>query len=108
MSEQLPQPSEIARRNDEFRQAGPNGDWVATVGALALRDFPGLVRAVMTFDTFTTNNDPYGEHDFGAIPWHGEKTYWKIDYYDQAHQYWCDPLAPDCRRILTILLASEY
>jgi hypothetical protein len=107
MSEQLPQPSEIARRNDEFRQAGPNGDWVATVGASALRDYPGLVRAVMAFDTFTADNDPRGEHDFGAIPWYGEKTYWKIDY-DQALQYWHDPLSPVCRRVLTILLASEY
>jgi hypothetical protein len=23
-------------------------------------------------------------------------------------QYWHDPLSPECRRILTILLASEY
>ena len=108
MSEQSPQPNEIARLNDEFRRAGPSGDWVATVGALALSDFPGLMKAVQAFDAFTPDNDPWGEHDFGSVVWHTEKTYWKIDYYDQALQYWHDPLAPDCRRILTILLASEY
>ncbi len=106
--EQSPKPNEIARFNDEFRRAGPNGDWVATVGALALSDFPGLVQAVRDYDDFNTDIDPNGEHDMGRIVWDKEKTYWKIDYYDQALQYWCDPLSPECRRLLTILLASEY
>lgn len=108
MSELVPQPSEIARLNDEFRRAGPNEDWVATVGAVALSSFPGLVQAVMEFDNFTPDNDPYGEHDFGNIPWDNEKTYWKIDYYDQQRLYGKDPLSPMCRRVMTILLASEY
>jgi hypothetical protein len=98
----------IAHLNDEFRRSGPNENWVATFGALALSDFPGIVIAVQDFDTFTPDNDPYGEHDFGSINWHQEKTFWKIDYYDQALQYWHDPLDPDCRRVLTVLLASEY
>jgi hypothetical protein len=85
-----------------------NGDWVATVGALALSNFPGLVQAIRNFDNFTPDNDRYGEHDFGNIPWDSEKTYWKIDYYDQKRQYWCDPRLPECRRVMTILLASEY
>ncbi len=42
------------------------------------------------------------------IPWYEEKTYWKIDYYDQQLQYWCDPLSEKCRRVLTVMLASEY
>ena len=57
---------------------------VHTRGVQALPDVPGLVRAVQVFDTFTPDNDPYGEHDFGSINWHQEKTFWKIDYYDQA------------------------
>ena len=109
MSEHAPQPNEIARLNDEFRRSGQGqGIWTATPGVQALPDLPGLVRAVQTFNTFTPDNDPYGEHDFGSIHWHEEKTYWKIDYYDEALQYWHEPLSPDCRRVLTILLASEY
>lgn len=71
-------------------------------------DVHGLVQAVRDFDDFTTDNDPYGEHDFGAITWHGERTYWKIDYYDQNLEYWCDPQDPACRRLMTVLLASDY
>jgi hypothetical protein len=58
-------------------------------------------------------NDDFRQHRHdwyitGSINWHKEKTFWKIDYYDQALEYWHDPLSPDCRRILTVLLASEY
>src|ERR1051326_716983 len=78
---------QIARLNDAFRKAGPEAapqDWVATAGVLALSDFPGLVQAVRDFDDFNEDNDPWEEHDFGTIPWDNEKTYWKIDYYDQT------------------------
>jgi uncharacterized protein DUF3768 len=102
-----PQPiSPIAQLNDAFRRSGQG--IFATPGVLALPDLPSLVRAVQDFDTFTTDNDPYREHDFGSIEWQSEKTFWKIDYYDQDLQYWCDPLSPGCRRVLTIMLASEY
>ncbi|HVB22282.1 MAG TPA: DUF3768 domain-containing protein [Ktedonobacteraceae bacterium] len=96
----------IAQLNDEFRRSGQ--DIVLTQGVQALSDVLGLLSAVQTFDTFTEDNDPYGEHDFGSINWHNNHTFWKIDYYDQALQYWHDPLSPDCHRILTVLLASEY
>jgi len=98
----------IAQLNDEFRRAGPTADWLATMGALALSDFPGLMKAVQDFDAFTPDNDPYGEHDFGNINWRNEKTYWKIDYYDKELVYGEDPLSPLCRRVMTILLANEY
>jgi hypothetical protein len=112
MSEQLGNPEEraeqIARLNDAFRKAGPAPGWYMTPGAIALPDGIGLIRAVMTFDYFAPDNDPYGEHDFGNFSWHQEKVYFKIDYYDRQLRYWCDPLRAECRRILTILLASEY
>ncbi len=96
----------IARMNDEFRRS--TKEIMITQGVQSLPDVLGLVHAVCVFDTFTPGNDPYGEHDFGSIAWYGEKTFWKIDYYNQALEYWHDPLLPDCRRILTIMLASEY
>ena len=80
-----------------------------TPGVQALSDVLGLVGQVIGFDEFTEDNDPHGEHDFGVIDkpeW--PKVFWKIDYYDQALDYWCDPLSPDCNRIMTIMLASEY
>jgi hypothetical protein len=102
-----PQPNPIAAINDRFRQTTTR-DLFITRGIQTLADVPGLVQAVRTFNEFTPDNDPYGEHDFGSIEWEQRKTFWKIDYYDQALKYGLDPLDPECRRVLTILLASEY
>ncbi len=106
LPEQGSRAAQIAQLNDAFRRQ--RHDWYITSGAQALPDVSGLLQAVQDFNTFTPDNDPYGEHDFGSIVWYQEKTYWKVDYYDQALQYWHDPLDPDCRRVLTVLLASEY
>jgi Protein of unknown function (DUF3768) len=98
-NEQSPEHSsraaQIARLNDAFRRSTPQV--MITLGVQALPDVLGLIHAVRVFDTFTPDNDPWGEHDFGVIPWYQEKTYWKIDYYDQALEYWCDPLSEECR-----------
>lgn len=104
--EQHPRASQIAYQNDEFRKSG--SDVMITPGIQALPDVLGLIRAVQAFEMFTPDNDPYGEHDFGSIVWYQHKTFWKVDYYDQALEYGEDALSPDCRRILTIMLASEY
>src|SRR6266487_4741112 len=104
--EQGSRAAQIAHLNDAFRKS--TQEVMVTQGVQALPDVMGLVRVVRVFDTFTPDNDPYGEHDFGSIDWYQEKTYWKIDYYDTALQYWHDPLDLDCRRVLTVLLASEY
>ncbi len=96
----------IAGLNDEFRKSG----WgiTLTVGVQAFDDVVDLLETVREFDRFNESNDPHGEHDFGCVLWHGEKVFWKIDYYDQALKYWCNPLTKECRRVLTIMLASEY
>lgn len=104
--EQGSRAAQIAHLNDAFRQQ--RHDWYTTPGAQALPDVPGLLQAVQDFNTFTRDNDPYGERDFGSIVWYQVKTYWKIDYYDQNLQYWHDPLDPECRRVLTVMLANEY
>jgi hypothetical protein len=33
-------------------------------------------------DSFTPDNDPYEEHDFGKIEVSEHVIFWKIDYYD--------------------------
>jgi len=69
-----------------------------------------ILELIKNFDTFTQDNDPYGEHDFGSIQYKGEKIFWKIDYYDLNLEY----LSPDTadpaktKRVLTVMLAEEY
>jgi hypothetical protein len=43
-----------------------------------------MYEKVETFGSFTPDNDPHGEHDFGAFEHAGHKIFWKIDYYDRA------------------------
>jgi hypothetical protein len=68
------------------------------------------MQRVTTFDDFTPDNDPYGEHDFGSFEADGHKVFFKIDYYDKALAYGsenpADPAVTE--RVLTIMLASEY
>lgn len=100
--------AKIARLNDAARENAVK--YVTTRGILSLD--PAVVSdifiAVQGFKEFTEDNDPYGEHDFGLVTVAGNKVFWKIDYYDQSLGYWCDPLRPECRRIVTVLLAEEY
>ena len=42
---------------------------------------PASLSAVREFDKFDAGNDPHHEHDFGAIDLHGQKWFWKFDYY---------------------------
>ena len=98
---------------------------VATEGIRALpeADQSRLRELVETFDAFTPDNDPYGERDFGAIyqgvdgVWSASRpadvmvtVFWKIDAYDHELRFGSeDPADPAVtRRVLTIMLASEY
>ena len=100
------QVNKIAELNDAFRRGGFGV--VTTIGVRELDDVGGLLRAVRMFDTFTEDNDPHGEHDFGTISWKGQKVFWKLDYYDLSLRYGEHPLSRKCRRILTVMLADEY
>lgn len=98
---------EIARLNDRFR--GMCVDVNMTHGVVyGISNHIGLLKTIESFDRFNGDNDPYGEHDFGSLAWEGQKIFWKIDYYDQDLKYGRDPLDEDCRRIMTVMLASEY
>ena len=69
-----------------------------------------ILQQVRSFDDFTPDNDPYGEHDFGAFNMQGHRVYWKFDYYDRNTQLGSpDSSDPEqTNRVLTILLAEEY
>ena len=98
--------TKVAKLNDAFRRSGSGV--MVTLGVQTLEDLSGLIDAVRRFSDFTKNNDPYGEHDFGSIVWYDEKVFWKIDYYDQKLEYGEEPLSPKCKRVMTVMLASEY
>ena len=97
----------IAELNDAHRQ-NLQGCSI-TRGIVAMQDEANKVFvAVRSYTDFNEDNDPYGEHDFGSLVVAGKKIFWKIDYYDTNLKNWCDPLDPDCQRVLTIMLAEEY
>jgi hypothetical protein len=103
----------IAELNDLCRKApGIGGRLFQTTGidALPSADQSAIREKVETFDTFTPDNDPYGERDFGAFEHNGERIFWKIDYYDRSITKGSeDPSDPaQTVRVLTIMLASEY
>jgi len=69
-----------------------------------------IIEKVKGFDNFERGNDPYQEHDFGAIDIDGDRYFWKIDYYDPSMQGGSeDPANPQkTTRVLTIMCAEEY
>ena len=99
--------AKIAAINDEHRR-NMEGCTVTRVVAAMGKDVNEVFVKVRDFTEFNEDNDPYGEHDFGSFKIHGHKIFWKIDYYDQQLKYGVDPLDPDCRRVITIMLAEEY
>jgi len=100
----------IAQLNDAFRTTFVGGRVSMTAGVAALPYNGGVLEAVRLFDKFTEDNDPYGEHDFGALMFGSDKFFWKIDYYDQSLEYGSEnPADPAVTtRVLTVMLADEY
>jgi len=99
--------AKIAKLNDRFRSMAV--DVIVTKGVIhGVPDIVGLLKKIEQFNDFNADNDPHGEHDFGSLSWHRQLIFWKIDYYEGEHQFWCDPLSPECKRVMTVMLAEEY
>ncbi len=114
-----PNTSRIRELNDQFRITGHGGRIYITRGIMALPGYQmfRIVEAIRAFDAFTQDNDPHGEHDFGAVTIEGEKVFWKIDYYKPNLEGDLDIDGPGSEdpsdaagtiRVLTIMLAEEY
>ena len=107
-----PDAAKINALNDRARQRLDHCRWILTQGVLACDPLTvaELLIAVEDFDAFTPDNDPYAEHDFGAIKLNSNTFFWKLDYFDldlQMHS----PDSTDINvttRVLTIMLADEY
>lgn len=112
-------------KNDQFRQAiithpvSTTGKYVLTRGVAVLTPYnrTRVLHAVKTDTTFTEDNDPHEEHDFGVIELLGiPKIFWKIDYFESEKMD--IPEDPEwgereedfinAYRLLTIMLADEY
>lgn len=102
----------IAELNDLLRTTLSGGQVMLTDGITDLEviDQAVVLEKVMNFDSFTPDNDPHEERDFGAFEQDGRKVFWKIDYYNRAMDGGSeDPSdASQTARVLTIMLASEY
>lgn len=98
--------------NDTFRATLADGQCVTTPGICELGGsfVVEAVAATRAFDNFTPDNDPDGEHDFGAFRIGEHHLVWKIDYYDTTLRYGSrDPSNPEeTKRVLTIMLADEW
>ncbi|HEV7276530.1 MAG TPA: DUF3768 domain-containing protein [Devosiaceae bacterium] len=107
-----PSADRIRCLNDRLRTHFIGGQVMITQGIQALGPAfrVACVQAVRAFDTFTEDNDPHGEHEFGSVEIAGTTVFWKIDYYDRTLEYASpDPSDPAVTtRVLTILLAEEY
>lgn len=123
MSESIaitPEARRIAEQNDQFRSnivnggpAGtPQGRVVVTraVAAMGAAFHIATAHAVAADSMFSEDNDPDGDHSFGAVTIAGCKVWWKIDLYDLAYEWGSE--APDdatkTRRVLTIMFPSDY
>lgn len=102
----------IAEQNEDFRLHPSKGTFCLTCGIRALGEacVREIINVVRNFNNFNEDNDPYGEHDFGAFDYNGRKIFFKIDNYDREFIY----LSPDVtnprltNKVLTVMLAEEY
>jgi hypothetical protein len=111
----------IAKQNDAFRTSVtalikapgvPPGKLVMTAGIAAQSDEfrAALIGALVAFDSFDADSDPYGLHEMGVLEIEGERVWFKFDLYDENYEYAAEaPTNPArTRRVLTLLLPSEY
>jgi hypothetical protein len=102
----------IRQLNDELRMNFVGGTIVMTSGvaALDLMLRSELRAAIRDFDAFSPENDPHGEHDFGAIEIRALSFFFKIDYYDRSLTLHSPDAANPAvtTRVLTVMLTDEY
>ena len=110
----------IAQQNDAFRTSVtasvkapgvPPGKLVMTAGIAAQSgEFrAALIGALIAFDAFDTDSDPYGLHEMGVLKIEGESVWFKFDFYDENFEYGSEAPADPARtrRVLTLLFPSE-
>ena len=104
--------NEFRELNDRLRKFGGHSSFRVSRGLLALGydHYVRLRQAVIDYDNFSPENDPWGYHDKGFIELDGNSFIWAMHYQfewernDDAYlREWNDP-----KRQLTIMRAQEY
>jgi hypothetical protein len=69
-----------------------------------------ILAQVRSYDQFTPDTDPCGEHDFGSFHHDDVQVFWGWDYYDLDYSMHSPDPADETvtARVLTIMLAEEY
>ena len=102
--------TKIRTLNDLARTTFVDCRVIVTQGVQSLDDIASVLDEVRRYETFSKDNDPYSEHDFGSLKYNGEMIFWKFDYYDRTLKVGSeDPADPEATtRVLTVMLSSEY
>ncbi len=69
-----------------------------------------IITKVREFNNFTPDNDPCGEHGFGAFIVNNEKYFWKIGYYNIDMSAGSENPGDQNQttRVLTIMRTDEF
>lgn len=110
--ERLHRADMIRRLNDAFRRTFVSSHVIATRSIMLLPpdERASVFQAVREHDTFAAEDDPFGEHEFGAVTRNGVRYFWKIDYYN-LDLNGASPDPADCAftvRFMTIMTGGEY
>ncbi len=115
MAQEKKRTGKVRKLNDEFRKNPRRHGIVLTtlgVNSNGPRFVAKALASVQRFNTFTAENDPHGEHDFGSFELDGYTVFWKIDYYQMGSERTAGAETPEnaltTDRVLTIMLAEEY
>ena len=113
MSSTTSKSTKIRALNDAFRMRGDGyGSILLTIGVQSLGGsaIAQILGAIRSYDSFSADEDPWNEHDFGVLTVDGTRVFWKIDYYDRSVRHRSeDPADPDLTyRAMTIMLEDEY
>jgi len=107
----------IRSLNDRFRKGDATipGQIIMTRGLVDLLEESktppeDLLHLVRDYDSFTADNDPHREHDFGSFQFQGYPCFWKLDYYSPDLKWGSDDASDISKtvRVLTVMLAEEY
>lgn len=102
--------AELAALNDDLRKKIPNVQqphlFLITDGVMSLppEKLSSLIEMVRSFDSFSAEIDPRGEHDLAVVVLDQVKYYAKFDYFDEQLKYY----KPGGRHVLTLLRADEW
>ena len=104
-----PRVDRVRALNDALRTTLTGGRVMFTQGVAALGQEVQrqIIEALRRYDEFDSDNDPYGEHDFGMLTVRGHEFLFKIDLYEEPFVNSGNE-EKMITRILTIMLAEEY